>query len=82
MRCPKRPCALRSQALYLDPLAALVCDNGGWVYPQGQFLGVCKSPTLMIDVKEISGQSAEASYGMIHAVLEQYAGALGARCSS
>jgi hypothetical protein len=62
------------QALYLDPLLQRVRTNGGLVYPQSRYLGVCTVVTLMVDVKDTPRQSAERSFDIIHSILQAYAG--------
>lgn len=54
------------EALYLEPLAARVKQNGGRVYPNGPWF------TLMIDVKS----DATNSYRALKIVLERYASML------
>lgn len=67
-------CTCSPQALYLDPLLQRVRSNGGLVYPQSRYLGVCTVVTLMVDVKDTPQQSAERSFDIIHSILQAYAG--------
>ena len=64
------------QEMYLVPLAERIEVGRGWVYPHAQYLGsgVCRGVTLVVDVKEVPGQSPENSFDFVHNALSQFAG--------